>query len=416
MDAQTKRYNLLLIFLSFSVFLFIAGTAIFATINAPSNQSEIVSAVNNNSDQELKDKIGQMIMIGFRGQEINQESNISRSIQELNLGGVILFDYDVPSKTQERNFSSSAQVRTLISNLQFYAKTPLFVAVDAEGGYVNRLKPEYGFKEVLSPADIGKKDDPKLAQSEAKKLADELAYIGVNMNFAPVVDLDINKNNPVIGKLERSYSEDPQKVFANSKIFIEEHRKDNIITVLKHFPGHGSSNNDTHYGIADITSTYDPKELIPYQELEKQNLVEAVMTAHVIDKNIDNTLPSTLSASFLDTVLKDKVGFKGIIVSDDMQMGAIIKEYGFQESIVKAINAGCDILIFANNNPEGYDEQIAQKVHQAIYESVKSGKISLDRINQAYLKVKELKAKYGIIANNWKKKAFSGVLKYINGL
>lgn len=348
-------------------------------------------------EDELKERIGQMIMMGFRGTEISEDSHIVKAVENLNIGGVILFDLDVPSKSFPRNILNPEQTEKLISDLQSYPLIPLFIAVDAEGGEINRLKSEYGFSDFLSPEELGKTKDYEVTKKEALSLSKELKEIGFNMNFAPVVDLNINPDNPIIGSLGRSFSSDPQEVALHAQSFIEAHNQNNIITVVKHFPGHGSSLGDTHLAMVDVTETYREEELIPYEILQEKGLLNVVMTAHIFNKEIDKDYPATLSPDFLEDILRKGVGFEGIIISDDLQMKAITDYYDLEEVIVRTINSGCDILLFSNNSPSGYDEELPFKVQKVIYQAVKDGRVSQERIVEASNRIYNLKRSFGII-------------------
>jgi len=348
--------------------------------------------------EELRKKIGQMIIIGFRGVEINQNSKIVKIIRDLNIGGVALFDYDIPSHSFPRNILNPRQTKELIKNLQKYASEPLFIGVDVEGGKVNRLKPKYGSLKILSAKKLGEIDKKEVSKKEAEKVAEELNSLGFNMDFAPVVDLDINPANPIIGKLGRAFSSDPQKVVFLSQILIKHLRNHNVIPVAKHFPGHGSSSKDSHLGIADVTNSYQPKELFPYKELEKEKMLDAVMVGHIFNQKIDKKYPASLSKNFLGKILRKKIGFKGVIISDDMEMGAITKYYGLKEAVIKSINAGCDILVFSNNSDLGYDGDLAYKVHQIIFEAVENGEIPMKRIIESSNRIELLKRKFKILS------------------
>jgi beta-N-acetylhexosaminidase len=348
-------------------------------------------------EKELKERIGQMIMIGFRGTEISEDSYIVKAIKDIKIGGVILFDFDIPSKSFPRNILNPEQTKKLIFDLQGYSSTSLFVAVDAEGGKINRLKPEYGFSDFLSPKELGEIGDTEITRKEALKLSQELKNLGFNMNLAPVVDVNINSNNPVIGALGRSFSSDPQKVALHAQAFIEAHNQNNVITVAKHFPGHGSSSGDSHLGMVDVTETYKEEEIIPYKILQDKGLLNAVMTAHIFNRKIDKDYPATLSSIFLTDILRKEIGFKGIIISDDMQMEAITNYYGIEEAIIKAINSGGDIVLFSNNSPLGFDEELPYKVQGIIYQAVKNGKIPEERIIESSNRIYNLKKEFKII-------------------
>ena len=345
-------------------------------------------------DYELKQKIGQMLIIGFRGTEIDRTSYISKAINVLNIGGVILFDKDNPSGEFPRNIVDYNQTKKLITDLNKYSPTPLFISVDAEGGYINRLKTKYGFTNIPSAEEMGKGTTEE-TKNQADILGQQLNALGFNMNFAPDVDVNVNPENPVIGYLERSFSIDPVKVYEHASSFITGLHQNNIITAIKHFPGHGSSTSDSHLGIVDVTNTYQQNELIPYQKLIENGYSDMVMTAHIINTNIDPVYPATLSPLFIKNILRDQLKFTGVVVSDDMQMGAIVDNYGYDEAIIKAINAGCDMLIISNNG-KTYDEKAPYDAVDIILKAVKDGLISEQQINDSYNRIQALKEKYGI--------------------
>ena len=180
------------------------------------------------SDEELKKEIGQMIMIGFRGTEAPENSDIYKIIKDVQIGGVVLFDYDVPSNSFPRNITSPEQTKKLIFDIQKYSVTPLFISVDAEGGNVNRLKEKYGFLPVVSAEKMGEDKTSKTTGKESAKLAEELKSAGFNMNLAPVVDLNINPKNSIIGELGRSFSASPENVVNQARVFIQNHLSNNL--------------------------------------------------------------------------------------------------------------------------------------------------------------------------------------------
>jgi beta-N-acetylhexosaminidase len=345
-------------------------------------------------DYTLKQKIGQMLIVGFRGTEVNRTSYISKAMNVLNLGGVILFDKDNPSGQFPRNITDPSQTKQLIEDLKEYSPSSLFVAVDAEGGWINRLKEKYGFKNIPSAEQMGKGTIEE-TKNNALMLSQELKELGFNIDFAPDVDVNVNPENPVIGQLERSFSGEPDTVYEHASAFIEGLHENNIISAIKHFPGHGSSTSDSHLGMVDVTNTYQQEELIPYQKLIENGYSDMVMTAHIVNTNIDPTYPATLSPLFIKNILREQLGFKGVIVSDDMQMGAIVDNYGFEEAIIKSINAGCDMLILSNNG-KTYDEQAPYSAVNIILKAVKKGEISESQINDSYNRIQELKNKYNI--------------------
>lgn len=339
----------------------------------------------------LEEKIGQMLLVGFRGTKVADTNHIVRDIEKYNLGGVILFDYDVPTKTYKRNIHSPAQLKQLIQELKQIANQPLFISVDQEGGKVARLKAERGFPGTVSSQYLGSLNNADSTRFYAKQMAMTLSQMGFNMNFAPVADLNVNPDNPIIGKLERSFSAEPEAVIKHASIFSKTFRSHGIVPVLKHFPGHGSSRDDSHLGVVDVTDTWSKEELIPYEKLIQKNQADVIMTAHIFNAKIDSSYPATLSKPTITGLLRDKLGFDGIVITDDLMMGAIRNEYGLKTTINKALNAGVDILAFANNSV--YDPDIIPKAHIIIKELIKEGKISRNQIDESYKRITNLKQK-----------------------
>ncbi|MCG2690386.1 glycoside hydrolase family 3 [Candidatus Parcubacteria bacterium] len=341
-------------------------------------------------DLLLKEKIGQMIMVGFGGMTLADNPILQKQIEEGSVGGVILFDYDLLNKKYQRNIQSKSQLKKLTTDLQSIASTTLFIAIDEEGGMVERLKESTGFKKDISAERMAQEGQKFVFQS-GLQIGQELKEVGINMNFAPVVDVNLNPNNPIIGKLGRSFSTSSKEVALMAEQFILGQSQAGVISVVKHFPGHGSSLGDSHLGLVDISLTYKQEELVPYYHLQSKGLLKAVMTAHLVNKNIDPTLPATLSPLFLEDVLREQVGFAGLIVSDDLQMKAVTSRYGFEEAIVSAILAGCNLLVFSNNSGVTYDNEIAQKAVEVIFQAIKEGKIPREKIDTSFRLISTLK-------------------------
>ncbi len=338
----------------------------------------------------LENKIAQMLIVGFDGYEINNNHLISKAIKNHNLGGVILFDLE-EKDCRLKNIKSPGQVKKLVSDLKGLSDVPLLVGIDYEGGQVARLKEKYGFPKTFSHKYLGDIDDVTLTHKHACEMADTLSGLGINLNFAPVVDLGVNTENPVIAKKERSFSEDPEIVIAHSRQFIKAHAEAGILSCLKHFPGHGSSSTDSHLGFVDITASWQEAELLPYKQLVKEGYVDCVMTAHVYNKNIDPDYPATLSQILISEILRKQIGFEGVVFSDDLHMGAIIENYSFEESLRLAINAGVDILLISYN--EKYKDELTANVIDIISGLVVAGEVLEDRINQSYGRITKLKNK-----------------------
>lgn len=334
--------------------------------------------------------IGQMLLVGFRGLEVSEHDVIAKNLRERNLGGVILFDKDLASGSDERNVRSPAQVKELNASLQRLAETPLFVSVDQEGGFVARLKPKHGFPATLSALKLAGLPQADL-ETECSRLARTLAEAGFNLNFAPDVDVNVNPESPAIGKWERSFSPDPAVVAKKAATYIDAHHHWGVLTVLKHFPGHGSSRADSHLGMTDVTETWRPYELEPFEELAKAGKADAIMTAHVFNRRLDPDHPATLSQAILTGILRERMGFDGVVFTDDMQMGAITKFYGLEKAVKLSLLAGADILTFGNNLV--YDDDIMEKVVALVAGLVERGEIPAARIEQSYRRILALKAR-----------------------
>ena len=356
----------------------------------------------------LEAKIGQMLMVGFRGMTANEGDFIVRDIRRHHLGGVILFDYDVLTGQAVRNIESPEQVEILISSLQVAAPTHLLIAVDQEGGRVARLKERYGFPATISHGELGRIDDPDTTARKSRELAGALADLGFGLNLAPVVDLCANPDNPVIAGLARCFSADPAKVATHALEFIDAHHSQGILTTLKHFPGHGSSRSDSHLGFTDISKTWTRSELEPYARIIKAGEANAVMTAHVFNARLDPDYPATLSRNVITGILREELGFEGVVVSDDLQMAAISDHYGLESAIRMAIEAGVDILVFGNNLE--YDEEIVPKAVGIIRDLVKAGIISESRIDESYTRILRLK---GQLTDN--QRSFNKVARFKPG-
>jgi beta-N-acetylhexosaminidase len=333
--------------------------------------------------------VGQMLMVGFRGTELADDASILEDIRRRNIGGVILFDYDVELGKPDRNIKSPAQLKQLVSRLESAASTPLLIAIDQEGGTVNRLKEKYGFAPTYSAEQLGDRDDPAFTQKCAYDIASTLAEMGINVNFAPCVDVNVNPDNPAIGSRGRSFSADPEKVALHARAFAEGLGRGGVLSCIKHFPGHGSAYNDSHKGLTDITDTWTESELIPFRRMTESAAADMVMTAHLINTNVDPNYPATLSRRFITDILRGELGWGGVIVTDDMQMGAIVQEYSFSRAVRLSINAGADILLFGNNLH--YEPDAAEKTIEIITEMVSSGEISAGRIEQSYQRIMRLK-------------------------
>lgn len=290
--------------------------------------------------------IGQMFMFGFRGSDYPINTDIAEAIKNNALGGYILFEMDVKSRGS-RNIISREQVQHLNQELQRVSLEnsglPLLAAVDYEGGYVNRLPEKLGFPKTYNAVEFAALSSDA-AQAAARSLARTARDAGFNIDFAPVVDLNVNPENPIIGAKNRSFSADPTVVKEKAQIVVDAFKEENILSCLKHFPGHGSSTGDSHLGCVDITDTWTNDELLPYHNTD----ADMVMIGHLVNRQLDNSgLPASLSHKMVQELLREELKFNGIIVSDDLQMQALTDHYSLKDMLTLTINAGCDLIIIA---------------------------------------------------------------------
>jgi beta-N-acetylhexosaminidase len=347
------------------------------------------------TEKDIKAMIAQMFLVGFQGIDLDKDNPIYMDIVERGIGGVVLYDYDMPNRSQIRNIVSRDQLTQLCAELQAASAqssvgAKLFIAIDQEGGAVNRLKTRNGFPETKSAAELGEGDGSETVYY-AEQTARLLSEMGINLNFAPCVDLNLNPRNPIIGRIGRSFSPDPEIVTSHAALWIEIHSRFGVFSCIKHFPGHGSSQGDTHQGAVDVSLSWQEEELFPYRELIGANAIQFVMTSHVFNSALDSEYPATLSQPTLEGILRDKLGFTGLIVSDDLDMAAVKANYSFEAALEKAINAGVDILCFSNNGAV-FDSSLVERGIDSIYDQLRAGKIALSRIEESYRRIMAVKA------------------------
>lgn len=354
-------------------------------------------SMSKNNKLILRQKIASMLMFGFRGADVEDQGviEIVDDIGKLGLGGVLLFGYNINFSKQLKN----------LTNLLLQADSKLLIAVDQEGGRVQRLSLKNGFKNFDTAKKIAASYSSEEAYSTYLDMAKILKDYGINFNFAPCVDVDITPPCSVIGGFERSFSDNPQIVIQYSKQFINAHKKHNIIATLKHFPGHGFAQNDTHKGLTDTTNLANTDiELKPYKDLLSNSSNTAVMTAHIINRHLDESgYPATLSKKIITGILRENLNFQGVVVTDALEMGAIRNYYSLKDVVYRAINAGNDILVFARNSALSFDSKdddswkaTPKKIINIIEHAVLNGVISQSRIDESYLRITKLKNLVGV--------------------
>jgi beta-N-acetylhexosaminidase len=355
---------------------------VLAALAAGAAKSVAAAFAAPEADASLLDRqIGQMIMVGFAGtgEKDAGVAAVRTQLADGVIGGVVLYP---------ENINSAKQLKNLTAFLANAKSEPIpFIAVDQEGGLVSRLTRRNGFSNFPSARNIGRNPSYSKPESVVRLyggMARELEDAGFNLNFGPVVDLSLNARNNVIVRRKRSYGADPLLVANLARDFITAHREANIVTVAKHFPGHGSSHADSHLRLADVSKTWRAMELDPYRILAKDGMLDMVMVGHLYHPEFSDgeMLPASLSAKAMDE-LRDKagVGFRGVIVSDDLEMGAVREKYSMQERVIRAVNAGTDLLVFSN--VKSRDPELGAKIHAIVLKAVNDGTIPRARIEQA---------------------------------
>ena len=355
-----------------------------STPGNPSTQSDPSTPINPPKEYTLDEDIGQLLLVGFRGQSLDSTHHLVRDLRDYHVGAVILFDYDASTGQRGRNIKDAEQLRTLCAQLRSY-NPALLIGIDQEGGYVSRLSPRYGFPRIPTAKRLGTLGDDSI-RHYAALTATMLTDLGINLNFAPVADVDINPRCPVIGGIERSFSAQPATVSHCCRLWVEEQYKRQVISCMKHFPGHGSATGDTHKGLVDVTDTWQRSELEPYRQLPQGTLV---MTAHVVNRQLDPSgLPASLSP-LITAYLRDSLGFNGVIVTDDLAMGAVAGRYGFDQIIRLALLAGADMLCLSNNGGT-YDPDLVPRAVKAIKQLIADGELPEERIRQSANRIRNL--------------------------
>lgn len=379
---RSMKNTTLILLISFLLLLVVGGLVLPNYFNnAP--PSDTASATD-----DLKKKIGQIFIIGLPG-VTSVDDEVRSVLEDINPSGIAIF---------RSNIESPEQLKTLIADLQKISETPYFIAIDAEGGMINRLVTEKGFTVVTPSAQTLGKEPVEKTETAISTLSSQLQSLGINWNFAPVVAVNINPEGRAIGALERSFSADPEVVVSHAQAFIQASESFNVIPTIKHFPGLGSAANNTDFATADTTDTFRPdKELLPYRQLiETFNYNNPVMVTHVINRDLDPSgLPASLSKRITTGLLRDQMGFAGVIVVDDMQAAAIVQNFDIADATIKAILAGVDIIMFDNTRTT-FPLNTVTTARDAVLHAVEDGTITEEQINTSLQRIKELREKFGI--------------------
>lgn len=342
--------------------------------------------------QSIEDMAGQMVLMGFNGDSQSDAGvrAVRDQIARGEIGGVMYL---------RTNVASLPRVRAINGSLNTARPwLPPFIALDQEGGQIERLTSAVGFAEIPSAEDVAA-GGVEHAEAIYTALASDLARQGFNLNFGPVVDLNLNPANPIIARYERAFGDDPDAVTDLAAAFIEGHHSAGVATALKHFPGHGSSEDDTHDGFVDVTDVWDPVELEPYRNLIGRGLVDMVMVAHLFNGEIQSgdalQLPATLSHEWITGVLRGQLGYGGVVISDDLEMGAIRSRFGLSETISRSVRAGNDILLFSNTAE--YDPELGAEIHSILVAEAEADPDFARLVEASYQRIMSLKRRMGIV-------------------
>lgn len=346
-------------------------------------------------DMSLEEKVGQLLMVHFHGETANDDAK--SLIQKTHVGGIIYYNW-------ANGLNSPQQVLSLSLGLQKLAQAkrmpvPLFLAVDQEGGIVARLN--QGFTIFPGNKALGMTENPILADLSAFAIGQELKAAGININLAPVVDINNNPRNPIIGI--RSFGDTPELVLAFAEQALKGYRRAGIIATLKHYPGHGDVEVDSHEDLPIVKksrSELDKLELVPFKRLAQQ--AQAIMTAHILFPKLDSEQCATLSSKILN-ILRNEMNYQGLIIADSLVMEGLLKNCdSVEDAAIRAFNAGCDILMLGGKQLIGnhanleLNVQDVQRIHQALVDAVRSGRISEGQVDESVQRILDLKNQYAI--------------------
>lgn len=337
----------------------------------------LINSALANEKPTLRKMIAQMIIVGFNGTTASEAKEAISDAKYQRFGGVMLLGKNIKDK------------QTLIKLTSEFksAQKDILIAIDEEGGDITRFKDKAGFKLFDSAAKVAKRLDLVETKELYKKMASQLKDVGVNLNFAPVVDV-LNPVSPIIASKSRAFSEDIDKISIYASEFLDAFNEIGVLTTLKHFPGHGSAEMDSH-NVKTVIENFNYSELKPYYDAIKKDQAKTIMVAHVYLNEEDDKNPASLSPKIITNLLRDKLKFKGVVISDDMLMGGL-KGFSLEQKVVNFINAGGDILLFSDFRING--QRTAQYVTQIVVDAINQKKILKERIEESYERIMKLKS------------------------
>ncbi|MBR1908600.1 glycoside hydrolase family 3 protein [bacterium] len=326
---------------------------------------------------DLKSKLYQMFILGV------DDKNTYKALEH-GLSGVIFFTKDI---------ISIQRFKFLTKDLKKHSKIPPFLSIDQEGGRVERTENIHNGKKYLS-AKYAFENGMTYLEEQTENIAKELKDYGINLNFAPCTDVNSNPNNPIIG--ERAFSDNPEEVVKGAKIVIKTYRKNGIIPCIKHFPGHGDTEKDSHLELPVLNQTLEEMENIhikPFKKLIEKEDIEMIMVAHLQAECFGKETPTSLNKNCIDYI-RNNLNYNGVLISDDMFMKAISENYGFEKACLMGINAGLNMFIYRDAN----DEIIT--MIENIYKKALNDKTLQDKIEISYKKITNLKEKNKLFKDN----------------
>ena len=334
----------------------------------------------NLNSLSLQEKIGQMMMVGFNGTHINDR--VKDLVLKYKVGGFILY---------RKNFNTYEEMLGLIKNLKKLNesnKVPLFIAIDQEGGRVNRMPKE--FKNLPSANKIAKTRNIKLAKEAASITGEILSKTGINMNFAPVLDIKRFNDKHAIG--DRSFGENTEIISQFGVETMKELQNNKVISVVKHFPGHGLTEKDSHFFLPIVNKSIEEieaKDILPFKSAIEQG-ADAIMVGHIIIRALSKTLPASLSRKFIGKYIRQHLKFNGLVITDDLKMRAIRFVYGYKLAVRQAFTSGSDIILFR------FDPKDEKNAIEQAYSMARTGIMKEYRINRSVRRILKMKEKYGI--------------------
>ena len=332
----------------------------------------------------LDQKLGQMVIVEFYGSTLN--SDLIQMIQGNRISGVLI-------ENKNGNAQTRNQLATLNAGMQAQAHIPLFITTDFEGGLVNELRLITG--ERPSEAAIGATGNPQVAYTAGRNAATDLTSLGLNVNFMPIVDVLTNPNNP--GLPDRTFGSDPTLVTNMGRAYLKGLTDGGVIGCLKHFPGLGSASIDPHFSLPYMNrslATLNQVDFVPYRTLINEGIVPMVMVTHILNPQLDPTLPTSLSPNVVTKLLRQRLKFNGVIISDTLWMGGISNTYSLAQAAVLAVKAGTDLLL----GPRGLSD--TQNMIFGLHQAVTSGQISMEQINASVQRIIEMKLQYKILTHD----------------